>query len=151
MRRYRTTMVHRWMWFPKVARQQKSGCKQATMCREFLSLRNDNIATHVQEMSGLCKYLKIRNVSQVENKVLTQVNQLRLQQQYLMSPMDTEVNMNARERRLVSSGYCQPRECSPVFILKCELLGRGWRVVICFLKILFSDLTEALVQTSSRV
>lgn len=90
-------------------------------------------------------------MSQLEKKVLTQVHHLRLQQQYLMIPMDTEVSIKPRERRLVNSGYCQPQECSPLFILKCELLGTAWRVVIRFLKILFSDLTEALAQKSFGV
>lgn len=66
------------MRFPKVAPQQEKWVQQAKLSREFFSVRTAYIATHVQEVSGLCKYFKM-NISQVENELLTQVTYLWLQ------------------------------------------------------------------------
>lgn len=61
------------------------------------------------------------------------------------------VNVNARENRRINSRHRRPRECSPVFVVKCELLWTRLRAGICFLKILFSDLKEALGKRSSGI
>ena len=50
----------------------RSGYKQVKLSQEFFSVRTANIATHIQEVSGLRKHIKI-NTSQLQNELLTQV------------------------------------------------------------------------------
>lgn len=78
--RHRTTVMHkRGCSIPAQPLNKRRRCKQTKLCWEFFIVRIAYTATHIQEMSGLCEYLKINNTSQVENELRIRTSYLRLQ------------------------------------------------------------------------